>query len=72
MLFLRLVVDEAEDALRREQTRIQEFQQQLEQERAVSLRKDKEEEERRGVRGDKDEIVDRKIKTILLQTQVLK
>ena len=49
--YFRLVVDEAEEALRREQTRVLELQQQLEQERAVSLRKDREEEERRGVRS---------------------
>ena len=36
--------------MRREQTRVQELQQQLEQERALSLRKDREEEERREVR----------------------
>lgn len=50
LLFLRLSVNEVEAALRKEQSRVQEFQQQLEQERAVSLRKDREEEERRGVR----------------------
>lgn len=50
VVFLRLAVDEGEEALRREQTRIQELQQQLEQERAVSLRKDRDAEERRGVR----------------------
>lgn len=50
VLFLRLSVNEVEAALRKEQSRVQELQQQLEQERAVSLRKDREEEERRGVR----------------------
>ncbi|XP_035529571.1 pericentrin [Morone saxatilis] len=45
---LRLALEECEEALRREQTRVQELQQQLEQERALSLRKDREEEERRG------------------------
>lgn len=48
--FLRLALEEGEEALRKEQTRVREFQQQLEQERALSLRKDREEEERRGVR----------------------
>lgn len=50
VVFLRLAVDEGEEALRREQTRVQELQQQLEQERAVSLHKDRDAEERRGVR----------------------
>lgn len=50
VLFLRLSVNEVEAALRKEQSRVQELQQQLEQERAVSLRKDREEEEMRGVR----------------------
>ncbi|XP_036981473.1 pericentrin isoform X2 [Acanthopagrus latus] len=45
---LRLAVEEGEEAMRREQTRVQELQQQLEQERALSLRKDREEDERRG------------------------
>ncbi|XP_041809392.1 pericentrin isoform X2 [Chelmon rostratus] len=45
---LRLALEEGEEALRKEQTRVREFQQQLEQERALSLRKDREEEERRG------------------------
>uniref|UniRef100_UPI0037E7F2AE pericentrin isoform X2 n=1 Tax=Semicossyphus pulcher TaxID=241346 RepID=UPI0037E7F2AE len=45
---LRLVVEEGEEALRREQSRVQELQQLVEQERALSLRKDREEEERRG------------------------
>ncbi|GLD47932.1 A-kinase anchor protein 9-like protein [Lates japonicus] len=44
---LRLAVEEGEEGLRREQTKIQELQQQLEQERALSLRKDREEEQRR-------------------------
>ncbi|XP_031165614.2 pericentrin isoform X4 [Sander lucioperca] len=44
---VRLALEEGEEALRREQTRVQELQQQLEQERALSLRKDREEEERR-------------------------
>nr|XP_046269155.1 pericentrin isoform X2 [Scatophagus argus] len=48
MQSLRLAVEECEETLRREQTRVQELQHQLEQERAVSLRKDREEEERRG------------------------
>ncbi len=50
VLFLRLAVEEGEEALRREQTRVKELQQQLEQERSLSLRKDREQEERRGVR----------------------
>ncbi|XP_034530488.1 pericentrin isoform X2 [Notolabrus celidotus] len=44
---LRLAVEEGEEALRREQSRLQELQQQLEQERALSLRRDREEEEKR-------------------------
>lgn len=36
---------------------MQELQQQLEQERAVSLRKEKEEEERKGVRTDMNRIL---------------
>ncbi|KAM6917864.1 pericentrin isoform 2-T2 [Lycodopsis pacificus] len=44
---VRMAVEEGEEALRREQVRVQELQQQLEQERALSLRKDREEEERR-------------------------
>lgn len=48
--YLRTVVEEGEDSLRKEQNRVQELQQQLEQERAVSLRKEKAEEERRAVR----------------------
>lgn len=48
--YLRMVVEEGEDSLRREQNRVHELQQQLEQERAASLHKEKEEEERRGVR----------------------
>ncbi|XP_065822477.1 pericentrin isoform X2 [Labrus bergylta] len=44
---LRLAVEEGEEALRREQSRVQELQQQLKQERDVSLQKDREEEERR-------------------------
>ncbi|XP_030299600.1 pericentrin isoform X3 [Sparus aurata] len=48
MQSLRLAVEECEEAMRREQTRVQELQQQLEQERALSLRKDREEDERRG------------------------
>ncbi|KAK9534370.1 hypothetical protein VZT92_009414 [Zoarces viviparus] len=44
---VRMAVEEGEEALRREQMRVQELQQQLEQERALSLRKDREEEERR-------------------------
>ena len=48
--FSRLTVQEDEEAMKSEQTRVQELQQELEQERALSLRKDKEEEERRGVR----------------------
>lgn len=58
VLFSRLAVDQSEEAFRREQTRVQELQQQLEQERALSLRKDREEEERRGVR--------RELKTCIL------
>ncbi|XP_073339039.1 pericentrin isoform X1 [Pagrus major] len=45
---LRLAVDQGEEAMRREQTKVQELQQQLEQERALSLRKEREEDERRG------------------------
>lgn len=48
--FSRLAVEEGDESLRREQTRVQELQQQLEQERALSLRKDREEEQRREVR----------------------
>ncbi|XP_042078537.1 pericentrin isoform X4 [Haplochromis burtoni] len=44
---LRLTIEEAEEALRREQARVCELQQELEQERALSLRKGREEEERR-------------------------
>ncbi|XP_041668237.1 pericentrin isoform X2 [Cheilinus undulatus] len=44
---LRMAVEEGEEALQREQSRVQELQQQLEQERALSLRKDREEEKRR-------------------------
>ncbi|XP_069391966.1 pericentrin isoform X4 [Paralichthys olivaceus] len=44
---LRLAVEEAEVALKEEQTRFQELQQQLEQERALSLHKDREAGERR-------------------------
>ncbi|XP_039994200.1 pericentrin isoform X3 [Xiphias gladius] len=44
---LRLAVEEVEEAFRREETRVQELQQQLEQERALSLRKDREEEAKR-------------------------
>ncbi|KAK5617014.1 hypothetical protein CRENBAI_016494 [Crenichthys baileyi] len=47
MLSLRLAVEEAEEALRTEQKRFLELQQELEQERALVLRKDREEEERR-------------------------
>ena len=51
LLFFRLAVEEGEEALKEEQTRVQELQQQLEQERDLSLRKDREEEERREVRS---------------------
>ncbi|XP_034713635.1 pericentrin isoform X3 [Etheostoma cragini] len=44
---VRLALEEGEETLRREQSRVQELQQQLEQERALSLRQDREEEERR-------------------------
>ncbi|XP_047193520.1 pericentrin isoform X4 [Scophthalmus maximus] len=44
---LRLAVEEGEEALKGEQTRIQELQEQLEQERSLSFRKDREDEERR-------------------------
>ncbi|XP_025756941.1 pericentrin [Oreochromis niloticus] len=47
MMSLRLTIEEAEEALRREQARVCELQQELEQERALSLRKGREEEERR-------------------------
>ena len=50
VLLFRLTVEENEESLRREQTRIQELQCELEQEKALSLRKDREEEERRAVR----------------------
>lgn len=46
----RLAVDGSDEALRKEQSRVQELQQLLEQERAVSARKNREEEEQRGVR----------------------
>jgi len=46
----RMAVEAGEEALRREQRGIQELQQQLDQERALSLRKDREDEERREVR----------------------
>lgn len=36
--------------MRREQTRVEELQQELEQERALTVRKEREEEERREVR----------------------
>ncbi|KAM7376064.1 hypothetical protein PAMP_005812 [Pampus punctatissimus] len=42
-----VALEEGEEALRREQTRVHELQQQLEQERALSLRREREEEERR-------------------------
>ncbi|XP_041827485.1 pericentrin isoform X2 [Melanotaenia boesemani] len=45
ILSLRLTVEESEEALRREQIRVQELQQELEQESALSLRKGKLEEE---------------------------
>ncbi|XP_068194522.1 pericentrin [Antennarius striatus] len=44
---LGLAVEEGEEALRTMQTGVQELQQQLEHERAVSLRKDREEEEKK-------------------------
>ncbi|XP_029316030.1 LOW QUALITY PROTEIN: pericentrin [Cottoperca gobio] len=44
---VRVAVEEGEEAVRREQSRVQELQQQLEQERALSLREDREKEERR-------------------------
>ncbi|XP_062252996.1 pericentrin isoform X2 [Platichthys flesus] len=47
MQSLRLAVEEGEEALKEAQTRVQELQQQLEQERVLSLRKDREEEKRR-------------------------
>ncbi|CAN9502418.1 unnamed protein product [Ophioblennius macclurei] len=47
IMSLRLTVDKCEEALRREQARVLEIQQELEQERALSLRKDREDEERR-------------------------
>lgn len=49
MQSLRLAVDGSDEALRKEQSRVQELQQLLEQERAVSARKNREEEEQRGV-----------------------
>lgn len=57
LLYLRMIVEESEDSLRREQKRVHELQQQLEQERAVSLHKEKEEEERKGVRTDMNRIL---------------
>lgn len=48
--FIRLAVEEGEEALRREQSNIKELQQQLEEERALSVRKKREQEERREVR----------------------
>lgn len=48
----RLSAEEDEEALRREQTRVQELQQQLEQERALNLRKEREVEERKEVNLD--------------------
>lgn len=53
--FLRVVVEEGEESLRREKNRVCELQQQLEQERAVSLCKAKEEKERRVVRMNMNE-----------------
>ncbi|XP_029972288.1 pericentrin isoform X2 [Salarias fasciatus] len=47
IMSLRMTVDKCEEALRREQARVQELQRELEQEQALSLRKDKEDEERR-------------------------
>lgn len=49
-LFFRLAVEEAEEALRTEQTRFQELQQEQDQERALNVRKDREKEEQREVR----------------------
>lgn len=42
-------MEECEEALRREQTRVEELQQDLKQERALIVRKEREEEERREV-----------------------
>ncbi|XP_008275148.1 pericentrin [Stegastes partitus] len=47
LLSLRLTVEEGEEALKREQARVEELQQELEQERSLSLCKDREEEDRR-------------------------
>ncbi|KAM4625822.1 pericentrin [Polymixia lowei] len=47
MQSLRLAVEEGEEAVRSEQTIVQDLQQQLEQERALTLRREREEEERR-------------------------
>ncbi|XP_030575002.1 pericentrin isoform X2 [Archocentrus centrarchus] len=47
IMSLRLTIEEAEEALRREQARVNDLQQELEQERALSLRKRREEEEKR-------------------------
>uniref|UniRef100_A0A3Q2P6W8 Pericentrin n=1 Tax=Fundulus heteroclitus TaxID=8078 RepID=A0A3Q2P6W8_FUNHE len=55
-VFSRLAVEEAEEALRSEQTRFQELQQEVEQERALSLRKNRETEERREVRRETENI----------------
>lgn len=46
----RLAVEKAEEAMRAEQARFLELQQELDQERALILRKNKEEEQRREVR----------------------
>lgn len=48
--FPRLAVEGSDEALKTEQSRVQELQQLLEQERAVSARKNREEEEKREVR----------------------
>lgn len=58
----RLAVEEGEGALRAEQTRVQELQQQLEHERDLSLRREREEEQRREVNMDLKTCVLNKIK----------
>lgn len=55
-MFVRLAAEEAEEALRTEQTRFQELQQELAQERALILCKDRERGERMEVRREPTEI----------------
>ncbi|XP_054652131.1 pericentrin isoform X3 [Dunckerocampus dactyliophorus] len=46
ILSLRLTIEECEEALRKEQTRVQDLQQQLEQERAICVRQEREVEQK--------------------------